>query len=844
MNQSLPVKLIDWERKLTQYFLAVEADGTATDIRSLEVTSQTLALAAGVEEVDAGPASDSFREALIKDPRLLTSLRNGCSSLGTSEYPGYFSYLCLTLLVETLVEDDYKTEGEFRNRLRMWLGVDLGFQQLLGVAEMWRNLSIWLRHRANAGGAFKQLVLPRIPRTWTHIGYTRRLAFPSRADIRLFERFARANEGALKDPLIIINCFAPLVSDPRCTEGLKEAFEEFRGAYLRRERALADHRFWRLVQKVRTGSSAKQPEVEIELVLNEDGEMVFIAQFDTSEEKRSFGSLGVAIKTSKAERSENLGPAIGTGIVYFRQIGTARWTSDAELTSTSTGFLVALSRTLYDKMDSSLGDFSESGGWWITKAPNSAGKIESALSPHLSSGSGARIFRASVVDGIRVASSWLGLPAFLPRLKTDTAELEARQAQQTQAAQGLSFSDDRFISEAPLVGTYIVQPLVERVGQQPPWSLRVKFTEFALPHPVLRGARYELPELRDWDFPNERYLRPAIALPRKEEVSLGSPSDDLLEALYADGQSGWEEAQLISLIRRADSLRSWDILRCLHDAGLVVPRLRRGWKGRVWTLAKPTLVKAFAGSSVLIFEGARCARSIEDFRTVVSSSGGTFFRQPGIGCWPTQLFGAEGVDGATVAERLGWGFERAPFSPGRTPGAFMSTTRMGHNYRRASGWDWEIGAFRQCDAQGDHPDLARYVHPDGKDHDLYRLQWRGSMRYFLSRTASILAAYVTVGRPMFAYREGMLFRLTREGGLPDALASALRRSTLRTAGLVGDSYAYPINQEDLSWITKLLPGVIERGEDLSHDSVASVLTKAKHSGGSLRPKWMNGRLTV
>jgi hypothetical protein len=235
---------------------------------------------------------------------------------------------------------------------------------------------------------------------------------------------------------------------------------------------------------------------------------------------------------------------------------------------------------------------------------------------------------------------------------------------------------------------------------------------------------------------------------------------------------------------------------------------------------------------------------IEDFRIVVGALGGRFFKRSGIGRWPIPTIGAVGVDAAAAAKHLGWTFEEAPKSPGATPSALMTTTRRGQNYQRASSWDWEAGGFRQGSAQGQRPDLARYVHPDGRDHDLYRLEWRGETHVFLSRTASIAAAYVAARRPMFAYRDGALFRLTGEGGLPDSLAAALRRRMLKTAGLVDDIYVYPAREQDAGWVARLLPHLVEVEIARNLDSAASVLTKVRNSGGRLRPKWVSGKLTV
>ncbi len=498
MKSPLPTKLIDWERKLTEYFLAVEADGNASDIRSFEVTSETLALAAGVEEGEADHASTSFRTALVQDPGLFDALKHGYCGASTDEYSGYFAYLCLTLLVDTLSEQDYANEGEFRARLSKWLGIEHGFQQLSGVAAMWRRLDMWLRSRALSGAPLKRLVLPEIPSTWTHIGYTRRLAFPSRADVRFFERFSQSNVEALRDPLKVIHLFAPLALELRCSSALRYAFDDFRNAYLRRERALADHRFWRLVQKVSAGHSVRRPDVEIELVFNEDGDMEFITYSDASSDKTVSASLGAAIKFSQVERSGNLGSAIDRGVLYFKHIATARWAADAELTSTPSGLFVALSRGLLNKLGSTLGDFVESGGWWMTQSPLMAGKIEYALSLHGYFESAARIFRASVVDGIRVKSAWLGLPSFLPRLNADTPDVEVRRVSAEETAQNLSISDGRFESSESVDGPYVVQPVGRDAEHRPSWSLRVQFTKSATPHAELFGARYALPLLPDW----------------------------------------------------------------------------------------------------------------------------------------------------------------------------------------------------------------------------------------------------------------------------------------------------------------------------------------------------------
>lgn len=61
---------------------------------------------------------------------------------------------------------------------------------------------------------------------------------------------------------------------------------------------------------------------------------------------------------------------------------------------------------------------------------------------------------------------------------------------------------------------------------------------------------------------------------------------------HTSGRSGWEEAQIVALLRCADDV--WILGACcadMREAGIVEPRLRSGWKGRVWTLKKPSIIR-------------------------------------------------------------------------------------------------------------------------------------------------------------------------------------------------------------------------------------------------------------
>lgn len=169
----------EWERALCHYFLSVSGDD-ASPIRSFEVTAATLA-ACRSGHVDDADAVRSFRAALHLDD-IYSAVEHGCyRRLDEIGLPGCFSYLALTLFVDSLIGEEAENDGAFRAKLSSFLGIDRSFSNLTGVAQMWRDLSRWLDAHAAKYGSYRRLVLPD-PGAWTHIGYTARLSFPSRRD--------------------------------------------------------------------------------------------------------------------------------------------------------------------------------------------------------------------------------------------------------------------------------------------------------------------------------------------------------------------------------------------------------------------------------------------------------------------------------------------------------------------------------------------------------------------------------------------------------------------------------------------------------------------------------------
>jgi hypothetical protein len=337
-----------------------------------------------------------------------------------------------------------------------------------------------------------------------------------------------------------------------------------------------------------------------------------------------------------------------------------------------------------------------------------------------------------------------------------------------------------------------------------------------------------LPELIEWDRADERVER-------------------LLEAIYASGKKGWDEQDLVGLVRRAgDDVQSspWRTMRMLQDGGVIEPRLRQGWKGRSWVLSPIRIMAAQADQApVALLEGACCADMLDDFRSAVLGLGGKPFRVGVQRGWSVPVTGAIGVSPEALAERLGWRLVESDDSALQSPLALARTPRVAENYTEGSSWCWNRRCFVKSGAVRHEVTLTRLSHLGDRDHDVYRVERRGLWHHYLSRHAAIIAAHSAAGIPIFHFEGERIVVGAAEGALPDRLATSLRRRTLQAASIVGDAYIYPASVEDARWLLPLLPGCVDgvlpkRTEEESGD----VISAARRSGGALRAIWRNGRL--
>lgn len=849
-EQAISADLNAWEQVLVRYFLAVGREGDASDIHAIEVSPRTLALAWGIGPDRECEVEEAFRVALLRDSGcLLRALKDGPQRHPSEDVPNCFAILAMTLLIDLLLEGTADTGNQFRAKLADWLRINRTFSDLSGVKLMWEELARWLENRVAHGAPFRRLVLPD-PKSWHHIGYTRRLSFPNRADIRAVAQvLAAVPERDLDNPVKVIQAAAQLGNRRNISIGLKEAYDDFVQLYYSQRRAIADHRFWRLAVQARAVGTKPRVVAALDIALTADEEREFRVMHVSTEEVHVHWTLSSALRDKTLTASSNLGSAVGRGLLFFRQVGYGHWTAEPDLAKCRNRVLVAFDDRISNLLSERLGDVISYGRWKLTIDSIDAMRVANELRIcGIMVDASARLFRPIALDGVRVYGAWLGLPPFLPSIDADTGQLRVVAEGINAPEVHISIADSiKLLSETSVVGSYLVEPHLLQRESHPPWRLRLQFVDRAAPHLKLGGKRQNLSLLEDWTATG--LARVDSNLPCHVDWSrTHNAMEWLLEALYASGAHGWDESEIVNLVRRADpetKLAPWRTLRMLQEGGVIEPRLRQGWKGRVWTLVPPRIVVAWTDDApIALAEGALCLNTLEAFEMAATGMGGRPFRIPGAARWSVPVTGAVGVDPELLAYRLGWEFVDQTEIPLSTPMGLAKTDRIAENYKTAFSWCWRERRFSAFGATEAEVRLAQLSHPTAADHDVYRVERNGERWHFLSRQAAIAAAHSVARVPLFAFADNRLEVMAQDGGLPDKLATALRRRRLASSGFTLDFYMYPATVEDAVWLAALLPGCVVGASMYTEGSTGEVLSRSRRSSGALRVQWRDGRLTL
>lgn len=830
-SSAFPMTLHEWERVLTKALLRAN-DGNADPIRSFEITPERLSHFCGQGPDRSTDAEDAFRRALLSDGYLTWCLQNGRFRTPGNEAPECMAMLALSLLVDSLLDGDYGGTGEYRAKLRQWLGVDRSFMMLRGIATMWKELVAWLDARVADGAPFRRLILPEIPATWTHIGYTRYLSFPTKRDLRFLERQVRRNPAVASDPAGLVRLLDPQVGSAAISFGLKKAFAEFRAA-LRSGRASVDHRFWKLVEQA--GSVAGAPTaspVDLRMEFDEDGRRHYRLSGEAMSDVMPV-DLGSAAASPLLLASPNLGPAVRRGILFFQSSGLASWTAAGEPPAGSGPFHVAVAPRHERLARGAIAQFGSSGAWIVTTTAVSSGTIADILARLGIRNARENLRTIGLVDGVHVGTSWLGTPRLLPRFDGTDGDVDVRR---TDGGDGAipKVSAGMLSAGEPVKGQFLFS---DPVGG---WSRRASFVSSAVVHPDLSGAAYALPVNAEW-LPGGGGTMPTADAEELLWDDRTYPYQDVIEGLYACGRSGLGEGDAISLIDRVAGRRSWDMLRTLVETAVLDERLRLRWRGRVFTLGRPRLERVIiAGATGVVASGAMPARLEADFRATVVLHGGRCFRRFGVDLAPP-LIGAVDVDVDALASALGWSVPIETSEPdGGVAERLPVSSVAGDNYLVASCWDWALGRFRVGEVAEGDVKLVRLVHPGGRDHDLYRVSGT-QIRTFTSRNAAIVDAHHQAGSALFRLDDRGMRRARIEGALPIEIARALRLRVLANGGMDEEGWRYRPGMRDAMWLARLLPGLI--------DGVATTGSNApvgdhRRGRGARRAMWINGGIAA
>lgn len=484
----LPRKLGDWEVLLTRALLRTDT-GDADAIRSFEITPETLAEFCGLGQEHAADAEVAFRQALVADPSLFGRLQHGAYSAPGDDTPNCMAVLALSLLVDSLLEGDYSGNGEYRAKLRQWLGVHRSFMDLRGVALMWEELARWLERKVDDGAPFRRLILPAAPPSWTHIGYTRYLSFPAKRDLRFLQKQLERGEATSNDPAGLIRLLDPLIGLSKVSIGLKQAFQDFRRAF-RSGEASVDHRFWRFVERAGAlaGDSPARP-AELRMEYDEDGRRNYrLGALGTSLEEVT--TIGDASICGIVTDSPNLGPNIRRGVLLFSSSGMASWNAASHFQPAAGRFHMAVAER-HRRAAEKVALFEPSGDWSVTVEPLKSGVISEIIDRLGIQDVSESVHAVSLVDGARVGRAWLGAARFLPSVSGVSGEIEVRSVDPG-AFSTLICVDGKLQADAAVDGEFVIG---DREGA---WSRRVAFTPLAEIHPDLRAAAYDLDEASEW----------------------------------------------------------------------------------------------------------------------------------------------------------------------------------------------------------------------------------------------------------------------------------------------------------------------------------------------------------
>jgi hypothetical protein len=855
-----------WEEALTRHYLRSDGGFGSAPLSFLDVSGVELARAIGKGPSEAGGALAAFL-TIFRRQALVDALTYGYSPSPPEglRVPGFFNFLILSCHVASAAPD-VASSGDYRHRLQEILKMDHGIQTLTGLRKLWERLPKWIDAKRSTGQGYRNVILPSFG-TMRQIGYSVRIAFPSRHDLGKMERlFGHFAELPAPRASALISIVVPELHRHNWSAGFLHAFRDFHARRQLGERLLADHPFWVGIMSLRPAAtgSGLDATFEIDLTTDSDGQHAYSVRTDiggviqrlAGQVQLSSDQDVVSIAAARGEILDllaslppsvppSLARSFAEGVLPFSEIEWGLWRAERVPTGANVRLLVRDDHLRKHDLPRAGKD-----GWCLLDGVTHAqalGVIHRLTgrrpdpTPELA--------RVRVAGGIRMEKAYLGRPGFLPVIEA-TEGCAARPTAFDGSQGSVTASIDgrlvRLAADGPIEGVWRIAVAEGGVVQAEP---NLVFEPHAREFPVI-----EPDELANGWRPDEPSLAACAPLaveladPPSTDGATDAPLTDLLEAVFAKGRRGWSEQDIVGLIasRLPTPYAVWDVLQLLADSGWMEPRVSRHWRARRWFLRPPRLL-AYPKGDALLLDGAVPELTRRRFECTAKEMGGAVEWRRSAGGWAIPSGIVRGTQPEAFAAAMRMDLRRAAVEvPLQGSAIQFRPTLYSENHRIvASSWNWSSGRFSKGHrAEAGAVRLERLTTLKPNAADVYRVTSGDDVKHLLDgRSAAILMAHRLAGKPAFRFiaDQGLVERLSLAGALPTQITRFLMLRNgcgpaLDFANLSARRYLTGCRREDASILSGWLGATFEmpkRTSDNRQDILRSlVLGRARGTARS------------
>lgn len=809
-----PLTTLNIEKLLVDHFLSIKENG---DIP--------------LRYVDASPSEIQTALGVATEEEAMAYLTNHCRATKhyfyardvvlapTDHLPQCFSHLVLSCHAAMATEDDSDSSNNLRVRLAELLGCRATELTHLRINDCWQHTQAWCQNHAEA---YRPIELPGTVGRYTQIGYTLRLAFPTWRDkSRLHKHVQQEDVFSLEQALLALDD----ENLAAFTLAFQSLFREYKELIQQKEADRLETRFGRFLFDVL--AREKIPSVEPSVCLQQDlhGRWIII---DERGKQQAAGLALQSMSTDNRHSRFNIYKLAAQGIVFFEEHGYGQYKAMAKPAECAVGGLAwnnfAPLRVIMNKFPSGI---PLGTGWQFLPDLNNK-KFGEILEELRCSALLEKVFPVNVFrleGGFQLQNAFLTRNNLLPLLHV----LREGIVSLTSSAGKIIFSE---ISPANSTfslersAAHLKEKCVLRyVGKLHNDTLKKQRNFFF--HDAAPFHAKELITTSEFLMPFSE-TRLANAAPKSlcfqhkhappEEVRHAC-MDDMEEALYFFGRTGWNMQELLRLLHAVLPKQSmaWDMLRCLEESGWLAVGWGKRWGVRRYFLVPHSLIPTPQG---ILLWGAR-PRVIRDaFAEAVEKAGGIVQQRGGISEYAPSLLMACHISVESLQQQIEevhenpWpveGAARLPQSIAHHPPEVASAQPSSKHV--ADRWyDWEAGEFTlQKSARSVHKGFTlcqMTTSPDKSYHRLYQLAHDDVLRLTTPvRNAALWEAHKAAQCRLFIFKNDAFCRCGREGYLPLPVARALIHAHAQCSGPggegSGESYVYPCAQRNMPAILAL-----------------------------------------